>query len=96
MSVIESIMMFVVDANDYTRMQLCNEIDDSVTYSRFLDWNRRCLENQGYVELNWLLELCDRIKKNRIQLMDLESCAAFSASGIYYNDDGQLCIVNPR
>jgi hypothetical protein len=99
MSVIDSIMNYIVDADDYTRMQLHNDVnhvDDSVTYPRFREWNRQCLERQGPVELNWLLDLCSRIGHNQIQLMDLESCVPFTAYAIYYDNEGKLCIVNPR
>lgn len=66
------------------------------TYPEFIAWNMSCAAALSEDELNWLVTLCKKIRNDRIRIMDAESCSAFSAAGIYFNPEKQLCIYNDR
>ena len=95
---VNSITPFIVDAVSYARMQSndCEGVDDSVRYAEFISWNIQCISELTAAERAFLFDLCQLIKKNKVSLMDLESCAMFEASAIYYDQKKKLCIVNPR
>lgn len=98
MSITNIIMSFVVDARSYARMQSqdCSGVDDSVQYAAFLDWNLKCINALTDDERNWVLKLTQMIKGDKLNMLDLESCASFNASNIYYDINKKLCIVHPR
>jgi hypothetical protein len=97
-AVIQNIVKYIVDSGSYARMQAqdCKGIDDSMAYATFLNWNIKCLNELPDKELDWLTVLCDRLKQGSLNLMDLESCAVFTAHQIYFNMDKEFCLVNPR
>jgi len=95
---VNSITPFIVDAHYYARMQSrdCEGVDDSVRYAEFISWNIQCISELKDGERAFLFDLCQHIKNNKLNLMDLESCLVFEASAIYYDQNKKLCIVNPR
>ena len=97
-TVIKNILKYIVDMESYARMQAqdCKEIDDSMSYASFIQWNMKCLAMLPEDELNWINSLCERMKKGSLNLMDLESCAVFPADQIYFNMAKEFCLVNPR
>lgn len=97
-AVIQNIVKYIVDTHSYARMQAqdCKDIDDSMSYATFISWNIKCLNELPTDELNWINTLCERMKKESINLMDLESCAVFPADQIYFNMEKVFCLVNPR
>jgi hypothetical protein len=96
-AIIAEIMSFVVDSYDFERMAGSEDSGVSVSnYTDFLAWNTQCLMKLPPDELLWVQGLCERIKKNKIRLMDMEPCSAFVASGLFYDKKKNLCIVNPR
>jgi hypothetical protein len=97
-AVIKNIVKYIVDSDSYARMQAqdCKEIDDSMSYTSFINWNIKCINELPADELNWINSLCERLKKGSLNLMDLESCAVFSAHQIYFNMAKDFCLVNPR
>ena len=96
--VIENIAKYIVESDSYARMQAydCKSIDDSMAYAAFFNWNIKCLRELPNSELDWITTLCDRLKMGSLNLMDLESCAVFTAYQIYFNMDKEFCVVNPR
>ena len=95
---IQMIMSLIVDSHSYDRMQSsdCTGVDDTLSYAAFLEWNNKCIRELSDEDLNWLVGLTNYINKDKIRLMDLESCALFSACAIYFDQKKRLCIVNPR
>jgi len=67
-----------------------------MTYEEFFEWNMKCFMSKSQEYTIWLTTLIRMIKNSEIKLMDEESCVAFTASEIYFDMDGKLCIVNPR
>lgn len=97
-SVNNSILAYVVDSDDFYRMQEsdCYGINGDMTYAEFLIFNQECISKLTEEDHAWVLSLCQRIRRDDISLMDLESCSVFKACAIYYSIDEKLCIVNPR
>ena len=97
-AIISEIMTYLPDADDFRRMTefRCKNVDTIHSYHDFLAWTQRCITDLSQDERNWVLGLCQRIKKYKVSLMDLESCTIFDASMIYYCQNKELCIVNPR
>ena len=98
MSSVNSILAYVIDADDFYRMQESERhgFDADMTYSEFLEFNLQCINRLSEDERAWVWGLCQRIRHEDISMMDLESCAVFNACAIYYSIDEKLCIVNPR
>ena len=94
----DTILAFIVNVYDYERMigMDCYSIDKTKTYSQFIEWNRKCIDELVDAERDFLLQLCNKINMKEISLMDLESCAVFKADKIYYDRRKNICIVNPR
>lgn len=98
MSSVNNILAYVVDADEFYRMQEseCVGINTEMTYAEFLEFNLQCIHRLSEEERAWVWGLCERIRHEDISMMDLESCAIFNAAAIYYSIDEKLCIVNPR
>lgn len=95
---IQRIMMHMVEEYDYNRMIVheCNGIDESMSYDNFISYNKKCLNDLSYDDVRWIWSLCKRLKHDIIGLMDLDSCAIFKASYIFYDNNKNLVIVNPQ
>jgi hypothetical protein len=92
-----SIERFLIKEYTYQRM-VDNGHDDlnDMSYEDFYQMNIDHIKTLSPEDRAWTLELCNRISKRNIQLMDEESCANFEASYIYFDKNKRLCIVNPR
>ena len=66
------------------------------SYQHFLEHNKRIISDLPGDDLAFLRRLCGMIKTSIVNLMDVDHCAEFQSSGIYYNSKGELCIFNPR
>jgi len=97
-TIIQTILASVVERLDYERMVAldCSNMDGAMTYEDFLEWNRICIDKMNNGDRLWTLGLCQRINGNKLRLMDLESCATFTACSIYFGQDSKLCIINGR
>jgi uridine phosphorylase len=95
---VETIMSYVISEGNFERRQWYNGVDDdeSESYEEFLAWNRTCVDAMDKDEIDWLLGLCARLKKETVINMDMECCAAFTANKFYFDQDKKLVIVNPR
>lgn len=90
------ILKHVVEECYYERMlgQGCKDIDKSMSYNQFLAWNKKCIEELSYEDLNWTWGLCNRLPT--IGTMDMEECDVWKADSFYYDTAKQLVIVHPR
>ena len=86
----------MIDEHSYARLQSldCENIDDSMTYSDFLKWNKECfmeIDEHTKAFLEFIFAYSDRIR-----LVDSET--AFSSEPVYFffNMSKKLCIANER
>jgi len=87
---------FLPDEYEYERMQGMNENYENENYYDFTIWNYECLRNMTVEDRVSLMWLCKKIKNNMINLLDMESCCEFTASGFYFDKDANICITNSR
>jgi hypothetical protein len=87
---------FLPDEYEYERMQGINANYEDMTYYDFVIWNHECLRNMTVEDRISLVWLCKKIKNNTINLVDMESCCEFTASGFYFDKNANICITNPR
>lgn len=94
----ELIKKYIVDKYDYDRMisHDCDCIDDKKTYDDFVKWNIQCMLECDAGEYILIEQLCKKIKNRTVAQMDLESCAVFDSSNIFFGIKKNLVIVNPR
>ena len=69
---------------------------DDMTYDQFRQWNMACLHELSGEDHVWLQGLCARMKARQIKVVDEESCAAFTATKVYFNKQKKMCIMNLR
>ena len=83
--------------NEYTYDRMKNMSDDCPwdSYNEFYDWNVKCLQ-ESQDDAIWLYSFCKRLANNKVQLMDEESCVAFTAYGFFYDHNKSIVLVNPR
>jgi len=95
---IQRIMNHLVKEDDYKRMidYECDGIDISMSYDDFILYNKKCLKELSYDDLRWDWGLCKRLNRKVIGLMDLECCAIFMGSYIFYDNNKNIVVVNPR
>jgi len=89
----------IIDEYTFERMQNERNYDEespSSTYEEFIEFNRMCVNELNVEDKAWLQSLCKRIQKQSISLMDEESCSKFTACSIYFDQEKNICIVNPR
>ena len=91
-----NILGYLVSEHDYERIQYNKDELADETWESFLEWNTACVSALSAEDRTWLADLCVRMSRNMIKLVDLESCAEFQAFAFYYNKNKQLYIVNPR
>jgi hypothetical protein len=92
------IMTHVVPECYYERMidHTCKGIDEVENYHNFLAWNKLCLEELSFDEVNWVWGLCQRINNSKISMMDMECCSIWEADTIFYDQNKNLVLVHPR
>ena len=81
---------------EYERMQDFDVQFKDVPYTEFIEWNHKCLEKLSLSELAWIEQLCEKILSRNVNLVDLEDCNQWRASGIYFNKHSHICIFYPR
>ena len=91
-------MSHIVPECYYERMldQECKGIYQEETYHSFLAWNKSCLEELPFEDVNWVWGLCRRLNKAEIGMMDMECCGIWEADTIFYDRNKRLVIVHPR
>lgn len=86
---------FLPSEDSFIRMRDNVYRTDDYSYDEFRLWNLECIAALSDEEYNWAVELCRRISKKKISLMDEESSAVFTARNIYFDKNKNLCITNP-
>lgn len=89
------ISKYLADENTFDRMKAYGDYDCN-SFEEFLAWNKQCIADLDDEDSAWVTGLCKRIQKNKVCLMDEESCSVFTANCIYFDNDKNVCIVNPR
>ena len=87
----------LIDLESYTRLQNMNDnIDASMSYSEFIQWNINCLYELTAEEVRHIDGICQLIHNDRLSLIELEHCSEADAGGIYFNIYKRLCICSRR
>ena len=91
-------MNYLINSHEYSRMQVneYSNVDDSMPYSKFLEWNAKCIAELSEEDRKFLDEVIQRIDKNKINILDLEFCTSREATNIYFDMKKKLNIVCPR
>ena len=92
----EDLINMIVDKGTFERMQYQNKDLKFENYDTFKEHNIKCLDEMNTEQILWMRTMCEMIKKNKIKLVDEESCVEFTAYGFYFNNKKKLCIINPR
>jgi len=87
---------FILNEDDYERMQELNTEYASMSYEQFLTWNKSCIQELPGVDLTWLKRLCKRFKEGSLHQMDMESCVSFPSANFYFDHKKRICIVNQQ
>ena len=87
---------FIIDKYSFERMIDSGTDVNFKDYSEFVKWNIKCISELSPEKQSWLFNLCQQINNKEINMMDEESCAIFTASKIFFNNEKTLCIMNPR
>jgi len=84
------------DDSDYDRMQgnESSAVDPAEGYDAWVAGQIAKARALPAAECEFLTALCSRV--NKLSLMDLESCAVFGASYVFFDKAGKLVIANPR
>ena len=102
----------IVDDYFFERMQYqcykCDGLDESnnendekecycgVTYEEFIEWNVEAFDQLSTERKSWIQILCKECRSSKIDIMDEETCVAFTAQEIFFDRKGRLVITNPR
>ena len=87
---------FLPSQYEYERMQDMNEDYEEMSYEDFIIWNLECLRTITVEDRGYLMWMCKKMRSNKINLVDMESCSSFTANGFYFDKESNLCIINPR
>ena len=87
---------FLINESGFERMRANDVYPEDMEYNDFRIWNLECISALNEYEYNWTVELCRRMSKKQISLMDEENSAVFIAHNIYFDRNKNLCITNPR
>ena len=92
------ILTHIVEECYYERMlgEECKGIDPSMNYNDFFLYNKKCLEELSFDDVNWVWGLCQRLNNNKIGMMDMEDCGIWEADSIFYDQNKNIVVVHPR
>ena len=94
-----SVLSFLVPKCYYERMQDLAEDEwlSNMTYEVFREWNTHCIMVLKDEEVSWMVGFCQRLKDNKIVMMDMETPSAlWIADSFYYNENREIIVVHPR
>jgi hypothetical protein len=94
---ITALLKVLPDEDDFERMvdMDCSAIDTK-SYNTFVNFQRAAASRLNAADCAFLLGLCQRVKGNYIEQMDLESCAVFKTSYVFIDVNDKIVVVNPR
>jgi len=94
---VQEVLEFLVEETEFKRIKALQEYTCPWSnYDEFVKWNTECVNNLTNGDIAHILWICKLITTSNLSLMDMESCIKFEASGIYFDEDKSLVIVNPR
>jgi len=94
--VFDDFVQWIPNEHDFTRMADYSDTYANMTYQRFVEWNRECLDSATNEQREFVRQICKNIMDGQISLMDLESCVEFTGYGVYFNPGKRICIFNQR
>jgi len=66
------------------------------SYQEFVDHNFECVNKLSLSDVSLYVNLCKKISKDNILLVDEESFIEFDAGTVYFNIHGKFVIMNYR
>jgi len=92
----EFLNIFLIDKNQYDRMN-DEQINGKIgTYVEFVEWNVKCLKGYNNEECIFFKHLCDKILLGKIGQMDMEYCVVWKTYSIFFDIHKNLILVHPR
>ncbi len=85
----------IASQSTFERMK-CLGYNEFNNYNDFYSHSINCINEMTDSDKVWFNVLCNKINERKINLVDEESCAEFTAYCFYFNINKKLCIVNPR
>jgi len=87
---------FLLDEDSFIRMRQAGVYPPDKEYDDYRLWNLECIDALTEEDRNWTEALCIRLSEKQISLMDEETGVVFIARNIYFDENKNICITNPR
>jgi hypothetical protein len=65
-----------------------------MTYSDFLEWNKKCFDEANDETKTFVRALCKSF--SIVKIVDMETTASFSACSFFFDMSKKVCVVAPR
>jgi hypothetical protein len=96
-----NIKKYIIDDYFFNRLQeRCYDDEEScfcnMDYEEFLNWNIICFEKLPEKEKTFIETLCSKIKADKVNIMDEETCVSFTSQKIFFDLNNNLVITCPR
>lgn len=92
----ENVEYYIPDEDEFQRMKDYSSNYDDMTYQQFIVHNITHIQKFSEVDKIWFKNLCKRFQDGSVVTMDMEGCSTFTASYIFFDHRGRLCIGNER
>jgi hypothetical protein len=92
----ENVEYYIPDENEFQRMKDYSSNYEDMSYEDFILHNIAHIQKFSAADKIWFNQLCKRFQEGSVLTMDMESCAGFTASYIFFDHRGRLCIGNER
>ena len=93
----ENVEYYIPNEAEYERMQdYSHDEYGGISYENFIVNNMKYIQKFSAVDKIWYSSLCKRFQDASIVTMDMEGCSTFTASYIFFDYQGRLCIGNER
>ena len=87
---------FFLKKHSFMRMREHGKYASDYEYKDFMNWNQHCIRSLTKEELKFTKALCIRISERKINLMDEENSSVATAENIFFDENRNLVITNPR
>jgi len=92
----ENVEYYIPDENEFQRMKDYSSNYEDMSYEGFIIHNISHIQKFSAADKIWFNQLCKRFQEGSVLTMDMESCVEFTASYIFFDHSGRLCIANER
>ena len=92
----DNVEYYIPNEHEFERMKEYSSNYENMSYADFILHNINHIQNFSAVDKIWFNELCKRFQEGNVVTMDMEDCVKFTASYIFFDHRGRLCIGNER